>query len=285
MTRSILLHIGMHKCGSTYLQQVLLRNRAALAAAGIAYPHDGSGHPGNAAGIESASARRLAALFGPHERLALSFEDLITSGPRARPFARAAAEIGAEVHLIAFIRPFSEIIFGDYSQMMKQHHRAYIEAGAAYGGKGFEQFVVARARQMTPRGWLRGWRNVLPQARFTLASHRAIRATVEPLLAPAALDWEVPRHLTNPSLRTEDCDRIAAMIESGAAGAGQIVEAVKTALHRPSQPDAGRTPERVAWIEAVFEHHNAALQEEFGYDNRLPAPRVTPSHGTAERVA
>lgn len=274
MSRAILLHIGMHKCGSTYLQQVLLRNRAALASAGIAYPHDGSGHPGNAAGIEAVEAARLEALFGPHMRLALSFEDLITLGAKARPFARAARALGAEVQIVAFTRPFNEYVFGDYSQMMKQHFRRFIAEGAAYGGKGFEQFVVARARQMNPRGWLRAWKAVLPEARFTLASHRAIRATTEPFLAGAALEWEVPRHLTNPSLRTEDCDRIARMIRHGAP-AGSVVQAVKEALHRPAQPDAGRTPERIAWIEAVFERHNEALQEEFGYDNR--APRAEPA--------
>ncbi|MFY0633397.1 MAG: hypothetical protein JXQ91_06275 [Vannielia sp.] len=276
MTRSILLHIGMHKCGSTYLQQVLLRNQAALADAGIAYPHDGTGHPGNAAGIETARAERLAALFGPHDRLALSFEDLISLGSKARPFARAVAELGAEVQIVAFVRPFSEYIFGDYSQMMKQHFRTYIAAGAGYGGKSFQQFVVSRSRQMNPRGWMRAWREVLPGAGFTLASHRAIRATVEPMLGPVTLDWEVPRHLTNPSLRTEDCDRIAAMIAAGDVPGRRIVEAVKAALHLPSQPDSGRTEDRVAWIEAVFEHHNAALLEEFGYDNRLPQPAAAP---------
>lgn len=268
MKRSILLHIGMHKCGSTYLQQVLLRNRSALAEAGIAYPHEGKGHPGNAAGIETVSAKRLATLFGPHPRLALSFEDLITLGAKAKPFARAAAELEAEVEIIAFTRPFSEYIFGDYSQMMKQNFRAYIASRAPYDGRSFEQFVVSRARQMNPRAWMRAWTTTLPKARFTLASHRAIRATIEPLLNGAALNWEVPRDLTNPSLRTRDCDAIAAMIRAGAPSA-EIVEAVKVALHEPAQPDAGRTPERIAWIEAVFERHNEALREEFGYDNSL----------------
>ncbi|MGR3792584.1 hypothetical protein [Vannielia sp. SX4] len=275
MTRNLLLHIGMHKCGSTYLQQVLLRNQARLEAAGIAYPHNGVGHPGNAEGIESANSGRLAALFGPHDRLVLSYEDLISQGAAAQPFARAVTTLGVEVEIVAFIRPFSEIVFGDYSQVMKQHFRTFIAAGAAYGGKNFERFAVARSRQMNPRGWLRAWRRALPAARFTLASHRAIRGTVEPFLAEAEINWEVPRHLTNPSLRTEDCDRIAATITAGDVPGRRIVERVKEALHAPSTPDAGRTPERQAWIEAVFEHHNTALLKEFGYDNRLPAPAIS----------
>ncbi|QDC08079.1 hypothetical protein FHY55_01940 [Oceanicola sp. D3] len=269
MTRSILLHIGMHKCGSTYLQQVLLRNQQALAKAGIAYPHDGKGHPGNAEGIERAGAARLEALFGPHQKLVLSFEDLISLGSKARPFARAVKKLGAEVEIVTFTRPFNEYIFGDYSQMMKQHFRTFIASAAPYGGKSFEQFVVSRARQMNPRGWMKAWRTTLPEARFTLASHRAIRTTIEPFLEGATLDWEVPRDLTNPSLRTEDCDRIAKMIRLGEAPK-EIVTAVKKALHEPSKPDAGRTSERIAWIEAVFERHNQALREEFGYDNQAP---------------
>ncbi|MBS8225369.1 hypothetical protein [Vannielia litorea] len=266
MTRSILLHIGMHKCGSTYLQQVLLRNQAALAEAGIAYPHDGTGHPGNAENIHKAGPARLDALFGRHDRLALSFEDLISLGAKARPFARAVEKLGAEVQIVAFTRPFNEYIFGDYSQMMKQNFRSYITSAAPYGGKSFEQFVVSRAHQMNPRGWMKAWKQMLPEASFTLASHRAIRATVEPFLDGALLDWEVPRDLTNPSLRTEDCDRIAGMIRHGGAP-GEIVSEVKKALHKPSGADAGRTPERIAWIEAVFQRHNEALREEFGYDN------------------
>ena len=55
MTRRIILHFGAPKAGSTFLQRVLLQNTDRLAAAGVAYPHDGSGHPGNA---EAIAARR-----------------------------------------------------------------------------------------------------------------------------------------------------------------------------------------------------------------------------------
>jgi len=270
MKRKILLHVGLHKCGSTYLQAAMLRNRKALATAGVAYPHDRTeSHPGNAAGIERAGVARLEALFGPHERLLLSHEDLITSGQRAAPFAEATRAMGVEVWIVAFIRPFSEYIFGDYSQQMKQNFRAFTATHQPYNGLSFERFAAERGRQVNPRGWLGNWQKVVPHAQLTLASHRAIRDTVEPFLNGAKVDWTVPRDMTNPSLRMQDCDALARMITDPASDEKSVLAAVRRALHETGKEDAGRTPERIAWIEAIFERQNAALMEVFGYDNRL----------------
>ena len=38
MASKVLLHVGTPKTGTSYLQDVLFRNRETLAAAGIAYP-------------------------------------------------------------------------------------------------------------------------------------------------------------------------------------------------------------------------------------------------------
>ena len=36
------------------------------------------------------------------------------------------------------------------------------------------------------------------------------------------------------------------------------------------RPDAGKTAERRAWIEALFARQNEELLKEFGFDNRIP---------------
>ena len=40
----LVLHAGIHRTGTTSLQRLLAKNRAALAAEGIAYPGEGQNH-------------------------------------------------------------------------------------------------------------------------------------------------------------------------------------------------------------------------------------------------
>lgn len=274
--RHIILHIGLHKCGSTFLQRVLMQNAPALAAAGLAYPHSGTGHPGNAAGAHEFDAAQIEEMFGHCQQLFLSHEDQINYGDQAQPFSRAVASLGASVEILCFVRPFPEYIFGDYSQQMKQHYPEWIEAREAYKGMSFEQFVGSRCRWVNPAKWLNQWRNALRRSLgevpVTVASHRDIRETVEPLLPPGLdLDWHVPNHLTNPSLRAEDCDRLAAMIEDFDVPGEDIVATLKEALHHTGGPDAGRNEERIRWIEALFRQQIQQLYDQYGYDISTPA--------------
>lgn len=157
MTRKLFLHIGSPKCGSTYLQRVMLENRRMLAQHGIVYPTPAGGHPGNGTIVPELDGEGLSALFGNAGTVFLSHEDLFAMGGRLKRLGPLCAELGIDLVVLVFLRPFSEFIYGDYSQYLKQNIDSYIAQGAAYGGLSFEEFAVSRRSQITPVGWLKAW--------------------------------------------------------------------------------------------------------------------------------
>lgn len=276
MLKSVLLHIGSPKCGSTYLQNVFLQNRDRLMAAGIAYPHEGGAHPGNAAGLRNITEKTLKKTTRGAHTLVLSHEDLFSGPAVGEELAGLARSRGLEVNILVFLRPFSGFVFGDYSQFMKQHFESYARTRRPYDGRSFEEFAVYRSRVLAVAGWLKGWSARFPGGTITLSSPQSIRQVTEPLLAGVELDWEVPRQKSNPSLRMEDCDRLAAALRDPAIPYDTLKKMLQKALKRTGMPDEGRTPERVAWIEAIFGKQNDDLREAFGFDNRLLEEKVVP---------
>ena len=111
--RRLYLHIGLHKTGTSYLQRLLLENRALIAAAGLGLgpyqdPASGSHHPILAAierdGPEAVFARVAET---PGERLLISAEEL-SQEMHGRPGYLAALHAAAarhfEPHLVIFLR-------------------------------------------------------------------------------------------------------------------------------------------------------------------------------------
>lgn len=272
--RRVLLHIGAPKCGSTYLQRVMLRNAATLEASGIRYPHDGSHHPGNAANLGAIDSEALDRHFsGGIHTLIYSHEDLFSAPRQGAALARLAAISGTRLQIIAFLRPFSEIVFGDYSQFMKQHFESYLAARKAYDGQDFETFVEARRRVLTPVSFLDRWQALTPDLPLRLTHHRKIRAVMEDLIgADVRLDWKVPPSEVNPSLRMEDCDRLVELLHDPSADDGLIRDEFKSAFRRTGEPDAGRSTARAALIEARFASEIKGLKKAFGFDNRPQPP-------------
>ena len=269
MNRRILLHIGSPKCGSTFLQRALLDSRKALAAVGVNYPAPGGTHPGNAGEMAEMDAAAFEALFEGRMRTAiLSHEDLFAQARRGESLQAFAEATGTEVQVLAFLRPFSEFVFGDYSQFMKQHFERFLKARDPYDGRGFEQFAVDRANRLSPLVYFRKWQARFPDTPLMIRSHRTIRETLTPWLNGADVSWEVPRDQTNPSLRMIDCDRLARAMRDASVPPAQVRDQFRAAFHRTGDPDPGRSAERTAWIEAIFSTQNEGLMTEFGYDNR-----------------
>lgn len=278
MTRKIILHVGSPKCGSTYLQHVMRQNADRLLAQGIHYPQAPGTHPGNAADLADITPAALAAMFaeGTHT-VVLSHEDLYSLSKRGLALAAIAPAAGIAVQPVAFLRPFSDFVFGDYSQFMKQHFENFLAERRPYGGRDFTAFARRRVESMKPARYLTNWSGLFPRLPLVLDSHRNIRPVLERLLGdPDGIDWEVPHHHTNPSLRMEDCDRIAAAMRDPARPDAEIREMFHAAFHHTRDPDAGRSPERIAWLEAQFRPQNAALLAEFGFDNRREHAGGTP---------
>ncbi|SFE41555.1 hypothetical protein [Roseivivax sediminis] len=271
MSRRIVLHVGSPKCGSTYLQRVMLQNADTLLAHGIRYPHGGQTHPGNAGDTENWTQTDYDALFeGGIETVLLSHEDLYSKPNFAKPLLKAAEAEGAQVQVVVFLRPFSDFLFGDYSQFMKQNFWRYLETRNPYDGESFRDVIDRRLRRLKPARFLRNWQSAVRGTRVRVAGHRDIRATMEDLLGPLPLDWTVERHATNPSLRMEDCERIADALRRPWVPREVIEQMYRDAFHKVDRPDAGRSAARRRVIETLFAEENALILKQYGYDNRLP---------------
>lgn len=277
MTREILLHVGSPKCGSTYMQNVLLNNAPLLEAHGVRYPHDGNPHPGNAADIKDLTADQLNGYFeGGITRVILSHEDLFSMVLRGDTLSELAPENGITVQLLFFLRPFSEFIYGDYSQFMKQFFQRFLETRNPYDGRDLKSFAQRRIDTLKPHLYLRRWQRRFPERPVILASHRDLRPTLTGWLGQDLADqmnWEMPPGKINKSLRMQDCDALADAMRDPSVPEKDIIAMRKEAFQNMSEPDAGRTPERTAWLEAQFAPQNAALLDEFGFDNRHPDHR------------
>lgn len=269
--KRILLHIGSPKCGSTYLQRVMLQNTKTLRADGIHYPHDGQAHPGNAAKLEKVTASCLDAMFEPEiHSIVLSHEDLFMQPQRGKSLARLAKQREIEITPIVFLRPFSDFIFGDYSQFMKQNFHKYLKTRQPYEGRTFEEFAVARERAIPITTALKSWEKCFANTQLKVHGHHNIRSVTESWLnTTTPLKWEVPRDITNPSLRIQDCEALVEALQNPENSDAGVRKLLKHALHNVDTPDPGRTAERRKWIEALFQRHNKNLQTLFGFDNRL----------------
>ncbi|HEU4512069.1 MAG TPA: hypothetical protein VFR87_03090 [Nocardioidaceae bacterium] len=122
----VLLHIGAMKTGTTYLQQVMIRNKDVLASHGLLFPgeswsdqvraaHDLVGHHRErgvrqrAAGAWDAVTAEMLAWDGAASVLSVEF--LSFAGPRV---AQRAVEslAGAEVHVVLTVRDTAEVLPG-----------------------------------------------------------------------------------------------------------------------------------------------------------------------------
>ena len=88
-----------------------------------------------------------------------------------------------------------------------------------------------------------------------------------------ALDWEVQSDQTNPSLRTEDCDRIAALMADPAVPAGAIGDQFKAAFFDTKKPDRGRTVEVSAGLRRFSRGRTAPSRNDSAMTT---APRTCP---------
>jgi hypothetical protein len=272
MQRRIILHVGSPKCGSTYLQHVLLQNQALLRKNGVNYPASEGNHPGNGMILKDMTQAQFDGLFpdpNVHTTL-LSHESLYSVPLWTKPLSEMIKGTDITVQIVAFLRPLSAFIYGDYSQFMKQFFDAYLETRSPYDGKTFEEFATHRIENLKPANFLQSWANLYPGLPLSIDSHLNIRPSVESLIGTIrGMDWDVPAEATNPSLRVSDCDSIANAMRDPNISADALRNMFKVAFSKIGTADPGRTPERTHWLEKQFDQQNAVLLEKFGFDNRL----------------
>lgn len=272
--RRLVIHAGSPKCGSTFLQRVLLRNREVLLGLGINYPVPTGKHPGNGGWLPRWKPEDLEAQFRIAPVVVLSHEDLFPMAEDLGHVRDFVTHTRCSLDVQVFLRPFSDFVFGDYSQTMKQHFEDFVAQGLAYGGRSFEEFAVHRLSHMQPHVWLKSWRDVVG-GHLHLESHVRIRATMESRLqiSGGGLDWAIERDATNPSLLVSDCEALAAGMVAGETP-DVLRRRLSRAYGRAGMSDPGRTDERRAWLEALFRGQVAAIHRQFGYDNRPGAQPV-----------
>jgi len=271
MTRKILLHIGSPKCGSTYLQRVMLQNQSLLRDHGIHYPSGDDDHPGNGMIVPKLDQEQFDGLFPAPDihTTVLSHENLYAMPQWGKALSELAKNSDITVQIVVFLRPFSEFVYGDYSQFMKQFFETYLKTRKPYDDRTFEVFAERRIQTLKPAEFLPKWAALFPAAPLVLESHRNIRPTIERLLGSIEeMDWSVHSDLTNPSLRVIDCDNIADAMREPDVSDDALRAMFQLAFHQVKLPDPGRTSERTAWLEAQFETQNATLQQKFGFNNR-----------------
>lgn len=256
--RRLILHVGAPKCGSTFFQRVMLKNRGKLCDLGLNYPHLGLGHPGNGEVIYEITEPWLTRQFERAPTLILSHELLFAQAARATRLRHLVERMEVQVDIVAFLRPFDEIVLGDYSQTLLQNLPAFIETGRAFHGRSFRQFAWARQKDIQPAAFLAAWQAALPSACLHLAQHRDIRATLNRLIpATSAMDWTLPAWRTNPSLSRIACEDAVAAALSPAGGS-------KASIAENALPFGdGRMR---AWLRDIFDPQRYALIETFGFD-------------------
>ena len=145
MSRKVLLHVGTPKTGTSYLQDVLFRNREVLAAAGIAYPadrHDShflaaldlmqlpwGGLQSDAIGAWDALARQVREALSAGAGTAVISHEILATASRAQ-IGRALESLGrdTEVHLVLSVRDLVRQIPAEWQENVK--HRAQLSYGA-----------------------------------------------------------------------------------------------------------------------------------------------------------
>jgi hypothetical protein len=140
-TKKVFFHVGAPKTGTTYLQQVLFRNREALAANGVLYPYEqfadsfrsmldfrdvgfGRHRRGAYAGEWAAVARRIREFDGP---TVVVSNELLGAATPERIAAGVESVQPADVHVLFSARDFARQLVSDWQEHIKHKHTVTLE--------------------------------------------------------------------------------------------------------------------------------------------------------------
>jgi hypothetical protein len=199
--RRVLLHVGTPKTGTSHLQDVLFRNRGALAGQGITYPADRFDAHFLAAldlmrlpwgGLETEAVGawdRLAAAVRAGGRTAIVSHEILATASRSQ-VGRALASLGAddpdtEIHVILSVRDLVRQIPAEWQENVK--HRS----GLSYAR--FLEQVRDPDRSSRIGTWFWGVQeipDILDRWGRDLPPERVHLVTVPPPGAPSGLLWD-----------------------------------------------------------------------------------------------
>ncbi|QWF22487.1 hypothetical protein KM427_01680 [Nocardioides sp. LMS-CY] len=200
MSAKVLLHVGTPKTGTSYLQDVLFRNRRRLASSGILYPADRFDAHFLAAldlmrmpwgGLEAEAVGawdRLAERVRRHRGTAIVSHEILATASRAQA-GRALASLGhgdgTEIHLVISARDLVRQLPAEWQENVK--HRA----GLPY--RAFLDQIRDPARDTRISTWFWGVQelpDILDRWGHDLPPERIHVVTVPPPGGPQQLLWK-----------------------------------------------------------------------------------------------
>lgn len=200
MAKTVLLHVGTPKTGTSYLQDVLFRNRRTLANADILYPADRFDAHFLAAldlmrlpwgGLEAEAVGAwdaLAAKVRKHDGTAIISHEILATASRAQA-GRALESLGhgngTEVHVVLSVRDLVRQIPAEWQENVK--HRQ----GLSYGN--FLDQIRAPERDTRIATWFWGVQelpDILNRWGHDLPPERIHLVTVPPRGGPKNLLWK-----------------------------------------------------------------------------------------------
>lgn len=312
MSTRVLLHVGTPKTGTSYLQDVLYRNRRTLAAANILYPADRFDAHFLAAldlmrlpwgGLEAEAVGawdRLAARVRGHHGTAIISHEILATASRSQA-GRALESLGhgsgAEVHLVLSVRDLVRQIPAEWQENVK--HRQALTYGA------FLDQVQDPRRESRIATWFWGvqeipdilnrWGHDLPPERVHLVTvppaggpHQLLWKRFSLVFGLDGLDLDLEAERANPSLGAPETALLrrvnrAANRELNPSDYRPLVRellAHQTLSKRTRSPRLALPPDAHPWTQAITRSWIAEVEER-GYDvvgdlhDLVGAPPVT----------
>ena len=297
MSAKVLLHVGTPKTGTSYLQDVLFRNRRRLASAGILYPADRFDAHFLAAldlmrlpwgGLEAEAVGawdRLAERVRRHRGTAIISHEILATASRAQA-GRALTSLGhgdgAEIHLVISARDLVRQLPAEWQENVK--HRA----GLSY--RAFLDQIRDPARDSRISTWFWGVQelpDILDRWGQDLPPERIHVVTVPPAGGPQQLLWkrfslafgldgldlDLEAERANPSLGVPETTLVrrinrAANQELDPADYRPLVRellAHNTLSRRSGSPRLALPPELHPWVGRVTESWVEEIERR-GYD-------------------
>ena len=260
MARRVLIHIGVPKSGTTFLQTTMWRNRAELRSQGLLYPGRGRlDHYHASREVRGVGRKRM----GPHagawdglvERLqawegdGLISHEFFSMASRRQARAAVAALAPAEVHVVLTARDYQRQLPAVWQEGLK------MSSEESFDDFMHRMLAVDGATQGSPVRGAWGWRSqdlpeVLGRWSAAVPRSRVHLVTVPPASAPRDLLWR--RWCELIGIDSSELDlRGSSPNESLGAAQAALLRRVKPWLTAPLG-DGGATQHR--WVRQYFGH-------------------------------
>jgi hypothetical protein len=311
--KKVFFHVGAPKTGTTYLQHVLLQNKAALADNGVLYPYDyhgqsfrsmqdfrGAGWGGQPASSFQGEWQQVAdrAVAWDGDTVIISNELLGAAAP-ARVVAGVRSVQPADVHVVFSARDFARQLVSDWQEHIKHKHLVTLE-------KFVDDLIESGLDAPAPFGelfWglhdaayvLRRWERAVPATNIHIVTLPPPGAPADTLwlrfcavtgLDPNAYDPQTPN--VNPSMgvaETELVRRMNASVQGMPAEYYDPLVRVFLAEEVLGGKSPGLTlpPGRIQWVtsrshQLIAELRAAGYGVEGDLDELIPRPRDHASH-------